>query len=81
MNIAGLKPADRDVEGVVEMMMDATRNYQQPVTSERLFAWHAAKLTKTSQDTAARDIAFLVERGILARNLAGVRSTSYSLHR
>ncbi|MGH9436914.1 MAG: DUF4172 domain-containing protein, partial [Terriglobia bacterium] len=42
MDIGGLKPADRPVEGVVEMMLDATRNYNQPMTSERLFAWHAA---------------------------------------
>src|SRR5437870_7021565 len=42
MDIGALKPADRHVEGVVEMMLDATRNYKQPLTSERLFAWHAA---------------------------------------
>src|SRR5690349_17189773 len=42
MDIGALKPADRHVEGVVEMMLDATRNYQKPLTSERLFAWHAA---------------------------------------
>ena len=37
-----------------------------------------AKLTKSSQDTAGRDIAQLVELGILMRNPAGGRSTSYS---
>jgi Fic family protein len=42
MNIGALKLADRDVEGVVEMMVDATRHYDQPLTKERLFAWHAA---------------------------------------
>ncbi|MFN4163104.1 MAG: Fic family protein [Ferrovibrio sp.] len=42
MDIAGLVPADRDVEGVVEMMLDATRNYNQPLTQDRLFGWHAA---------------------------------------
>jgi Fic family protein len=42
MDIGGLVPADRDVEGVVEMMLDATRNYRQDLTSERLFGWHAA---------------------------------------
>jgi hypothetical protein len=30
------------VEGVVEMMLDATRRYDQPLTAERLFAWHAS---------------------------------------
>ena len=38
-----------------------------------------AKLAKTSQDTAARDIADLVEKGALVRDAAGGRSTSYSL--
>lgn len=42
MDIAGLVPADRDVEGVVEMMVDATGNYDEPLTEDRLFAWHAA---------------------------------------
>jgi Fic family protein len=37
------------------------------------------KLAKCSHDTALRDIAALVERGILVRNPAGGRSTSYSL--
>jgi Fic family protein len=41
MDIGALKPADRDVEGVVEMMLDATRNYNKPLTAERLYAWHA----------------------------------------
>ena len=38
MDIAGLVPADRHVEGIVEMMMDATQNYQKELTTERLFA-------------------------------------------
>jgi Fic family protein len=42
MDIGALKPADRYVEGVVEMMLDATRHYDQPLTTERLFAWHAS---------------------------------------
>lgn len=42
MDIGALKPADRNVEGVVEMMLDATRNYSQPLTAERLFSWHAS---------------------------------------
>src|SRR5258708_3522324 len=42
MDIGALKPADRDVEGVVEMMLDATRRYDQPLTVDRLFAWHSS---------------------------------------
>ena len=115
IDIGGLKPADRHVEGVVEMMLDATQRYDQPLTQERLSGWHAslfptpawmhpievgqrlvinrllegfegklttskwATLTKSSQDTALRDIQQLVERGLLMRNAAGGRSTSYSL--
>jgi len=42
MNIAGLIPSDRDVEGVVEMMLDATQNYKNQLTKDRLFDWHCA---------------------------------------
>src|ERR1700693_275244 len=42
MDIGALTPADRHVEGVVEMILDATRNYQAALTEERLFGWHAA---------------------------------------
>jgi Fic family protein len=40
INIGGLKASDRHVEGVVEMMLDATGRYDQPLTDERLFSWH-----------------------------------------
>jgi Fic family protein len=39
---AGTVAAERDVEGVVEMMLDATQNYAKPLSDERLFAWQAA---------------------------------------
>lgn len=42
MDIGALTPADRNVEGIVEMTLDATRHYEQPVTAERLFAWHSS---------------------------------------
>jgi Fic family protein len=42
MDVAGLVKSDRDVEGVVEMMLDATQNHKKPLTKERLFDWHAA---------------------------------------
>src|SRR3954454_4427148 len=37
MDVGGLVVADRDVEGVVEMMLDATTNYARPLTADRLF--------------------------------------------
>ncbi len=42
MDIGALAPADRNVEGVVEMMLDATQNFSVPLTEERLFGWHAS---------------------------------------
>src|SRR5271169_3172291 len=42
LDVGGLKPADRRVEGIVEVMLDATRHFDLPLTTERLFAWHAA---------------------------------------
>jgi Fic family protein len=42
MDVGALKPADRNVEGVVEMMLDATGRYDQPLTADRLFGWQAA---------------------------------------
>jgi Fic family protein len=42
IDIGALAPIDRDVEGVVEMMLDATQGYDAPLTKERLFDWHAA---------------------------------------
>lgn len=37
---AGLVPVSRYVEGVVEMQLDATHNYEKPLTHDRLFGWH-----------------------------------------
>ena len=42
IDIGALPPADRNVEGIVEVMLDATRNYDISLTAERLFGWHAA---------------------------------------
>jgi len=42
IDIGGAVPSPRAVDGIVEMMIDATRNFEQPLTAERLFGWHAA---------------------------------------
>jgi len=42
LDIAGLVPADRRVDGVVQMALEATQNYAKPLTAERLFGWHTA---------------------------------------
>ena len=42
IEIGGTAPVSRHVDGVVEMMLDATRKYDEPLTEERLFGWHTA---------------------------------------
>jgi len=42
LEIAGLMPTSRSVDGIVEMMLDATVNYASPLTEDRLFGWHAS---------------------------------------
>ena len=42
LDIAGLPPASRDVESIVEMMLDATQQFAKPLTQDRLWGWHAA---------------------------------------
>ena len=42
MDIAGLVPADRHVEGIVDMMLDAMQRYNELLTADRMFDWHSA---------------------------------------
>ena len=42
LDVAGLRKPGREVEGIVEMMLDATHNFEEPLTAERLCGWHAA---------------------------------------
>lgn len=42
IEIAGSVDSDRNIDGMVEMMIDATQRYDEPLTVERLFDWHAA---------------------------------------
>ncbi|MFZ7123479.1 MAG: Fic family protein [Bacteroidota bacterium] len=42
LETGGLVPSSRQVEGVVDMMMDATQRFREPLTHDRLFGWHAA---------------------------------------
>ena len=42
LEIAGSVESDRNVDGIVDMMLDATQNYSKPLNAERLFDWHAA---------------------------------------
>jgi len=42
IDIGGLEPLDRNVEGIVEVILDATQNFNEPLDKERLFSWHAS---------------------------------------
>src|SRR5882724_12777543 len=42
LEAGGTQSTERNVEGIVEMMLDATQKYASPLTEERLFGWHAA---------------------------------------
>jgi Fic family protein len=42
LDIGALRPIDRNVEGIVDIMLDATRKHDKPLSQERLFGWHTA---------------------------------------
>jgi Fic family protein len=69
-SVAGLRLNERQRK-VLNLLLD---DFEGNLTTSK---W--AKLNKCSQDTATRDIAHLVEQGILVRNPGGGRSTSYAL--
>ena len=56
INIAGAILAARDVDGVVEMMLDATQHFDDPLTQKRLFGWQAVKLQGEASAKYARRI-------------------------
>ena len=51
MDIAGMVPADRRVDGVVEMALEAAQNYNKPLTKERLCRWHTLLFTPEAPGT------------------------------
>ncbi len=42
LDVAGMVSSSRDIDGIVEMLWDASQNFRQPLTHDRLFAWQAA---------------------------------------
>ena len=42
IEVSGLVPSDRNIDGIVEMMVDATQNFNKSMTIDRLFGWHSA---------------------------------------
>jgi Fic family protein len=52
VDVVALAPADRHVDGVVDMVLDATGHFDQPLTAARLFGWHAALFPTGYSDRA-----------------------------
>ena len=65
VDIGALAPKDRHVDGVVDMVLDATQGYDQPLTTERLLAWHAGLFPtpENSTDVSARFLLNPVKSG------------------
>lgn len=42
LDISGLVYSERNVDGIVDLMLDATKKYDKKLTKERLFSWHAS---------------------------------------
>lgn len=56
IDIGGLTPTDRQVDGVVEMMLDATQQFANPLSAERLQAWHRAPFPTGSSGLRAIEV-------------------------
>jgi Fic family protein len=65
IDIGGLLPADRHVDGIVEMLLDATQHYDKPLTEERLCGWHEALFPRGMSGL------MFVNNGILRTDQAG----------
>jgi Fic family protein len=75
LDIGGFLPENRNVEGIVDMMVDATQNYHEPLTAERLFRWHTwlfpadkyNKMTIGAWRTNAKDDPMQVVSGAMGK--------------
>ena len=81
IDIGGETPVSRDVEGVVEMMLDATQNYANKMTEERLIGWHAALfptgyICLTSGNTSGCFISMSIVHAIIAIEIYACHTTS-----
>ena len=73
MDVGAVAPMDRHVEGIVDMMLDATRHYEQPLTNERLFSWHGSLFPtnwELSTARASRVVRFLIQGGVPQQRLS-----------
>ena len=70
MDVGGLQPVDRSVEGIVDVTLDATAGYDLPLTSDRLFDWHAFRKHVPGQE----------RRSVLNASFWDVMSTGLSYY-
>lgn len=64
---------DQRADGLVQILLDATNNNSQKLTTDRIYGWHAARAT------AQCELADLIQKGVLIKLPGGGRSTSYDL--
>jgi len=57
IEVAGLVTSARNIDGIVEMMLDATQRYELPLTEERMFGWHAALFPTSYSGSYKIDVA------------------------
>ncbi len=82
---AGLVPSSRHIEGIVEMMLDATQRHNLPLTKKRLFGWQAALFPTGYSGPYEIEVGIyrtmkdLIEKGILRQSNQGGRSVNYEL--
>lgn len=73
LNVAGMVSSSRDIDGVVEMMLDATQNFQQPLSSERLFCMAGSSFSHRKKRNGSYHRGELAHGGIWA-HAGGLRS-------
>lgn len=78
MECAALGKVDRNIEGVVEMLLDATQQFEQPLTQERLFKWHQSLFPRHSKIRAWRQGPVEVVSGPLGDEEVHFRAPSAS---
>ncbi|MDD4001625.1 MAG: Fic family protein [Bacteroidales bacterium] len=63
MDVSGLIPSERKIEGIVEMTFDATHNANKPLTKKRLFSWHKLLFEEKERDSKLSIGAWRKEEG------------------
>jgi Fic family protein len=73
LDVGGLSKSGRDVEGIVELMLDATQRFDQPLSAERMWSWHAALFPTGRSGLRRIAVGIMATKGSW-RNAGGLRS-------